>query len=149
MWAEALRRTGVRASFRTTEGLSRHDAAAAAEAVYDLVVVDEAQHFRNPRTRRYDRLARLLAGARVLLLSATPVHNQAADLRHLLALFAGTGAHSLDAASLARCVVRRGAESVTPAARPPEVSPLASLAVAVRERVPPTAAVADHRASHR
>ncbi|MHB1224214.1 MAG: helicase-related protein [Gemmatimonadaceae bacterium] len=125
MWAAALRRTGVRAAFRSTEGLSRAGAAEEPHAAHDLVIVDEAQHFRNPRTRRYDRLARLVSGARVLLLSATPVHNRAGDLRQLLALFAGTRAHTLDAATLARCVVRRGADVVSAPARPPLVAPLA------------------------
>ncbi len=124
MWAEALRRTGVRASFRTTEGLSRADRPELREARYDLVVVDEAQHFRNPRTRRYDRLARLLNGSPVLLLSATPVHNSGDDLRHLLALFTGARAWTLDAATLARCIVRRDAAALIESSRPPTVAPL-------------------------
>lgn len=129
MWAAALRCTGVAASFRTTEGLSRAGASGETRAArHDMVIVDEAQHFRNPRTRRYDRLARLVGGARVLLLSATPVHNRAGDLRQLLALFLGARAGTLDAAALARCVVRRGADAVSVPARPPPVAPLAWVA---------------------
>jgi superfamily II DNA or RNA helicase len=55
-----------------------------------LIVVDEAHRFRNPRTRRYGALARLTwAGSRprVLLVTATPVNNDAGDLLHLLRLF--------------------------------------------------------------
>ncbi|HEV2251532.1 MAG TPA: SNF2-related protein, partial [Candidatus Limnocylindria bacterium] len=53
-----------------------------------LLVVDEAHAFRNPRTLRYDALARLTAGRRVALLSATPLNNSPADLEALVHLFA-------------------------------------------------------------
>src|SRR5204862_4399389 len=52
-----------------------------------LFVVDEAHRFRNPATNRHRALARLVVGARVLLVTATPVHNRLADLLHLLRLF--------------------------------------------------------------
>jgi hypothetical protein len=55
-----------------------------------LLVIDEAHAFRNARTHRYDALARLAAGRRVVLLTATPVNNSAADLAALIHLFAGT-----------------------------------------------------------
>jgi superfamily II DNA or RNA helicase len=53
-----------------------------------LVVVDEAHAFRNPRTRRYAALARRTAGARVLLVTATPVCNTLDDLHALVRLIA-------------------------------------------------------------
>jgi superfamily II DNA or RNA helicase len=53
-----------------------------------LVVVDEAHRFRNPRTRRYAALAGLCSGARVLLVTATPINNGPGDLHSLLRLFA-------------------------------------------------------------
>jgi superfamily II DNA or RNA helicase len=53
-----------------------------------LVVVDEAHAFRNPRTQRYAALARRTAGARVLLVTATPVCNSVRDLEALLRLIA-------------------------------------------------------------
>lgn len=53
----------------------------------DLLIVDEAHRFRNPRTRRYDRLSRGLGNAHLLLVTATPVVNDGADLVHLLRLF--------------------------------------------------------------
>ncbi|MBI4540954.1 MAG: DEAD/DEAH box helicase [Gemmatimonadetes bacterium] len=57
----------------------------------ELLVVDEAHNFRNPRTRRYAALARIAAGARVALLTATPVNNSAWDLYSLIRIFAGDG----------------------------------------------------------
>jgi len=73
-----------------------------------LVVVDEAHAFRNPRTRRYAALARRTAGARVLLVTATPVCNAARDLEALLQLIArddllaDLGVPSIDAAFATR-----------------------------------------------
>ncbi|MFI5279067.1 MAG: helicase-related protein [Gemmatimonadales bacterium] len=52
------------------------------------MLVDEAHGFRNPRTLRYDALARIVAGRRVVLLSATPLNNAPADLDALVHLFA-------------------------------------------------------------
>ena len=51
-----------------------------------LVIVDEAHAFRNPRTQRYDALARRTLAARVVLVTATPVCNSASDLHALIAL---------------------------------------------------------------
>ena len=56
-------------------------------ALCRLFVVDEAHRFRNPDTNRYRALAKALVGARVLLVTATPVHNRIADLFHLFRLF--------------------------------------------------------------
>ena len=70
-----------------------------------LLVVDEAHHFRNPATKRYRALAELAIGCRVLLVTATPVHNSVADVVHLLRLFlrddalAGLGVPSLKRAA--------------------------------------------------
>ncbi len=58
----------------------------------DLVVVDEAHAFRSARTRRYRALATLCAGARVVLITATPVNNSVWDLYFQLRLFAGDDA---------------------------------------------------------
>lgn len=58
----------------------------------DLIVVDEAHAFRSPHTRRYRALAELCRGARVVLLTATPVNNSLMDLYFQLRLFAGDGA---------------------------------------------------------
>jgi superfamily II DNA or RNA helicase len=53
-----------------------------------LVVVDEAHAFRNPHTQRYAALARRTAGARVLLVTATPLCNAIEDLEALIRLLA-------------------------------------------------------------
>lgn len=53
-----------------------------------LVLVDEAHGFRNPHTRRYDSLARLVVGRRLALLTATPLNNAVTDLAALIHLFA-------------------------------------------------------------
>lgn len=59
-----------------------------------LIVVDEAHRFRNPTTRRYRGLARLVHGpesgrgpVELLLITATPVNNGVEDLYHLVRLF--------------------------------------------------------------
>jgi superfamily II DNA/RNA helicase len=59
---------------------------------YALVVIDEAQAFRNPNTRRADALRRLLSGdppKQVVMLSATPVNNTLWDLYYMLNQFVG------------------------------------------------------------
>lgn len=59
---------------------------------YALVVVDEAQAFRNPDAQRTRALRRLLLGKppkKLVLLTATPVNNSLWDLYYLLSLFVG------------------------------------------------------------
>lgn len=59
---------------------------------YSLVVIDEAQAFRNPDTKRAQALRRLLMGKppkKLVLLTATPVNNSLWDLYYLLTLFVG------------------------------------------------------------
>jgi superfamily II DNA or RNA helicase len=104
MWARACEHTGVRAEFRSYEALSR---APMPDSRHDLIVMDEAHHVRTPRTARYRHIARGVVGARVLLLSATPVHNSVGDLRALLALFLGAVAWVIDESELATHVIRR------------------------------------------
>ena len=58
---------------------------------YALVVIDEAQAFRNPDTGRARALRRLLQGKptkKLVLMSATPVNNSLWDLYYLLTYFA-------------------------------------------------------------
>lgn len=81
-WARAAARTNVSLDLVTHEALSRRGRVPAAP----LVIVDEAHRFRNPATRRHDRLARDLHAAPVLFVTATPVVNRPADLHHLLRL---------------------------------------------------------------
>jgi superfamily II DNA or RNA helicase len=85
-----------------------------------LVVVDEAHAFRNADTRRYAALARLCAGAHVLLVTATPVSNSVLDFYHLIRLFAGNDAFThlgiADLTTLFRAVARNEV-SLDPVAR--------------------------------
>jgi helicase-like protein len=120
MWRAALDRTRLRADFISFETLSHRDPPGQHP---ELVIVDEAHHARNPGTRRYARLAALTRSAQVLLLSATPVHNAAADLRSLLALFLGSRADRLSAAELAACIVRRARSDVHGVAVPARAEP--------------------------
>ena len=72
-----------------------------------LVIIDEAHYLRTRRTARYTAVARFVAGCDTLLLSATPLHNRAAELRNLLALFLGSRADLLSDTMLAQVVIRR------------------------------------------
>ncbi len=59
---------------------------------YQVIVIDEAQAFRNPNARRSEALKRLLQGEPpkdLVLLSATPVNNSLWDLYYLLSYFVG------------------------------------------------------------
>ncbi|HVH67532.1 MAG TPA: DEAD/DEAH box helicase [Gemmatimonadales bacterium] len=86
-WRALLREHEVDASIVTHERLSGSPVRLSDRPTVALFVVDEAHRFRNPQTKRYGALARLVVGARVLLISATPVHNRVGDLCHLLRLF--------------------------------------------------------------
>lgn len=84
---------------------------------YDLVVIDESHNFRNnklatqrqgdttERRSRYQRLMEDIISAgvktKVLLLSATPVNNQLADLRNQISFIAGGDVARNDAADAA------------------------------------------------
>jgi superfamily II DNA or RNA helicase len=121
MWVDASARTSVALTFWSYEALSRGPAPFSG---HDLVVLDEAHHARTPTTARYRQLAQLTAGARVLMLSATPVHNSPRDLRALLALYAGARAWTADETELASHIIRRErvdvSSSALPAVTPPQ-----------------------------
>lgn len=61
----------------------------------DVILVDEAHHFRNTGTRgdtdspesRYWKLYELAAGKALFLLTATPINNRLRDLQHMIELF--------------------------------------------------------------
>ena len=66
----------------------------------DVVIIDEAHHFRNPGSRgsengrepsRYYRMYDLLDGSvrskTVFMLTATPINNRLSDFRHMVELF--------------------------------------------------------------
>jgi superfamily II DNA or RNA helicase len=137
MWRRALDAAHRTADFMSFESLSRaailptlRRGTRRPPPPYDVVVVDEAHHARNPATRRYERLAAICAGPRVLLLSATPVHNATEDLYALLALFLGHRAARMTPREIGECVVRRTRRDVplttTPARVPPVWLPIRS-----------------------
>lgn len=131
MWQSALERAQTEAEIRTFEALSRADADAysgkpQSQCRFDIVVVDEAHHARNPRTNRYFALESLVRGAKVLLVSATPIHNRRADLVALLSLFLGSRARTMTSSELAQCVVRREQHQLESRLHIPEVRPTIS-----------------------
>ena len=87
-WRGLLDRFGTQETpIITHESLSVSTARPTDRPTAAFVVIDEAHRFRNPDTNRYRALARLVVGSRVLLVTATPIHNCVADLLHLLRLF--------------------------------------------------------------
>lgn len=129
MWRSALVATETEAELVTFELLSRSDSQGSyktrpREARYDLVIVDEAHHVRNPRTNRYFALESVVRGAKVLLLSATPIHNRRDDLVALLGLFLGSRAHALTTGELSLCIVRREQAQLDRSIHVPRVRPV-------------------------
>ena len=118
MWRDAIARSRTQASFTTFERLSR---GTVPSLCADLVIIDEAHHVRNPRTRRYAAVARLGRDARIVMLTATPIHNRRADLVALLALFLGSRANNLTERELAHCVVRREHGDADSSAEVPQI----------------------------
>jgi superfamily II DNA or RNA helicase len=61
----------------------------------DVVMIDEAHHFRNPgikgearkKPSRYRRMLELTSGKQMFMLTATPVNNRLIDLQHMIELF--------------------------------------------------------------
>jgi len=85
-WRETLAQFEVSAEVRTHDAIVSDPILPAPSR--GLVVVDEAHAFRNPSTQRYAALGRRTAGARVLLVTATPICNSIADLEALIRLIA-------------------------------------------------------------
>lgn len=104
MWTRAAQMAELSIAFCSFESLSRGNIP---DRDFDLLIVDEAHHARNPATRRYEALSRLAAQSDVLLLTATPIHNRRADLDSLLSLFMGERAKTMGIGELGRCVIRR------------------------------------------
>jgi superfamily II DNA or RNA helicase len=104
VWSAAARDAGVAVRFLSVEMLGRRGKLACES---DFVVIDEAHHLRSAVTRRFAAASALCSGAKVLLMSATPVQNRLADLRTILSLFLGERAHAMSEDDLARFIVRR------------------------------------------
>ncbi|HJQ21955.1 MAG TPA: DEAD/DEAH box helicase [Gemmatimonadaceae bacterium] len=114
-WLESAKATGITADFASTQSLFR---GLGARCAPDFVIIDEAHHFRSRATRRFATAAALCAHVPVLLISATPIQNSVDDLRAVLSLFLGTRAFALEAAALARFLVRRRELDLALATRP-------------------------------
>ncbi|AQQ09634.1 ATP-dependent helicase HepA [Sedimentisphaera cyanobacteriorum] len=54
----------------------------------DVIIMDEAHHFRNPRTNRGQLFMDLAADKKLYMLTATPINNSLDDLYHLINYFA-------------------------------------------------------------
>ncbi|MEA3314639.1 MAG: SNF2-related protein, partial [Campylobacterota bacterium] len=54
---------------------------------YKLIIVDESHKFKNIKTKRYEKLAKICKDKKVILLSATPQNNSPKDLHSQLNLF--------------------------------------------------------------
>ena len=63
----------------TTYGVVRSDTKTLASRTWDLVVADEAQHIKNPRSRSAKALREIPGGARIAL-TGTPVENRLSEL---------------------------------------------------------------------
>lgn len=90
MWRDAIRDglpdgPPVQLQSLTSYSLGSHEPLPASRST--LVIIDEAHHLRNTHTARYRTIARVIAGADTLLLSATPLHNRVDDVHTLCALF--------------------------------------------------------------
>ena len=117
-WRTLLDRFGVHDTpIITHESLSVSAVRPSGRPTVAFFVVDEAHRFRNPDTNRYRALARLVVGSRVLLITATPIHNSVADLLHLLRLFLRDHAFAaLGVPSLRNAARREADRSLAPAA---------------------------------
>jgi len=120
MWTSAASRAAVPIDFMSMEALSR---GTRPERSYGFIIVDEAHHFRTPSTTRFETLTGMVARTKVLLLTATPLHNSRRDISTLLSLFLGATAATLPDSEIARHVVRRnetGEAGDIPITRGPE-----------------------------
>ena len=108
MWERAMAVARTTMPIISVEALSRGEVS---RADADILLIDEAHHFRNPATRRYAAVAELAKHARVLLMSATPMHNSRRDLEALIGLFAGSSVQRWTDARLAHLIVRRDADA--------------------------------------
>ncbi len=133
MWNAAAESSGVSVAFVSYESLSRSGSSASPTG---LVILDEAHHARNPRTRRFAALTSLAKSSDVLLLSATPIHNRRNDFIALLSIFLGERADCLSSAELGVIVVRRDRAAGRSSLASPSVAGIRWFAVKADDRIP-------------
>ena len=89
MWDNILDDINTNVKRITTEKVGRGELSNIDAKKYDLILIDESQHFREPNTSRYKNLIEFLGSntrKQVILMSATPINNKIMDLYHQLAL---------------------------------------------------------------
>lgn len=111
-WQETLDDFGVDARVITHDSLPG-DRFVAQPREQRLLIVDEAHAFRNSSTQRYQALALRSIGARLLLVTATPICNSPDDLYSLIALIAADDAiRSIGVASIGDSFRNRDANAI-------------------------------------
>lgn len=90
-WRETLAAFGASANVITHDSLLSDRFVPQSER-NRLIIVDEAHAFRNRATQRYDALARRSIGAKLLLVTASPICNSPDDLGALVMLIAADDA---------------------------------------------------------
>ena len=66
------------------EGLIKEDLLDYYKKRIDVVIIDEAHHFRNPNRNRSELLMDIAANKKLFMLTATPINNSLDDLYHLI-----------------------------------------------------------------
>jgi len=111
-WSDTLAEFGVHAQVITHDSLLGNPFVAQPRA-RRLLIVDEAHGFRNPATQRHAALARRSIGAKLLLVTATPICNSPDDLFSLVALIAADDALQLaGVASIEEAFRTRDADAI-------------------------------------
>jgi superfamily II DNA or RNA helicase len=106
VWESALKKylSNIRGAFANLEifnhtdlnrGGDYHERLESIRERADVILIDEAHHFRNPgikgegdrRPSRYRRIFEIAEGKTVFLLTATPINNRLDDLQHMMELF--------------------------------------------------------------
>lgn len=118
MWREAIVKAHVaHVQVTSLHRFSRGTTTRTPAPVLSLVVIDEAHYLRTPNTNRFRAVADFVVGAHVLLMSATPLHNESSDLRAMLSLVRGARQDALGDDVLAQLVIRQPARRSVPAIR--------------------------------
>lgn len=85
-WRETFKDFGIRGY--EVQSLGKLEALALRDLTkFRYVLIDEAHRFRNEGTLSYDNLARICAGKKIILVSATPLNNRISDIFNQLKLF--------------------------------------------------------------
>lgn len=106
VWESALKKylSNIRGAFANLEifnhtdlnrGGEYHERLQSISERADVILIDEAHHFRNPGIKgegdrlpsRYRRMFEIAEGKTVFLLTATPINNRLDDLQHMMELF--------------------------------------------------------------